>query len=585
MQDKIYNMKHKQDFAGRKSENMNVSGLFHRHIIVTFYLLFISCTCIIARTHIPKYEVRAVWLTTIGGLDWPHSYARSEAAAGMQQQELCDILDRLKAANVNTVLLQTRIRGTVIYPSIYEPWDGCLSGIPGIAPGYDALKFAIDECHKRGMELHAWIVTVPVGKWNKEGCRNLRKRYPAMIQKIGDEGYMNPECDETAVYLSRLCHEITENYDVDGIHLDYIRYPETWKLRVSREQGRRNITAIVKRIHDDVKSIKPWVKISCSPIGKHDDLSRFQSYGWNARTKGCQDAQEWLRIGLMDELFPMMYFRGDQFYPFMFDWKENSYGRIISAGLGVYLLSSKEKNWSADVIERQMEVLRRHGIGHAYFRSKFFTDNTKGIYDFASGYMDCHPALVPPLAWESDILPLAPSMLDIKRGEYGDYLSWSGAQDMSDGPYLLYNIYASDVWPVDIGDAGNLIAVRYQHQDIFVRYPSDGPRLLHYAVTAVDRYGNESSPIVTAAPDSSYESDILLINNDGIRLELPEKPRGLDAGYVVIETLQGTMVALKPYRGLYADISDIPEGIYVLKSLGRKGVTHRMGYFTIKRRT
>ena len=121
----------------------------------------------------------------------------------------------------------------MIYPSRYEPWDGCLSGFPGKSPGYDALEFAIDECHKRGMELHAWVVTIPVGKWNSLGCKRLRQKFPGLIRNITDEGYMNPEMPETAEYLATLCKEITEKYDIDGINLDYIRYPETWKIKVS----------------------------------------------------------------------------------------------------------------------------------------------------------------------------------------------------------------------------------------------------------------------------------------------------------------------------------------------------------------
>ena len=69
-----------------------------------------------------------------------------------------------------------------------------------------------------------------------------------------------------------------------------------------------------------VKAEKPWVKMSCSPVGKHDNLTRYSAGGWNARTAVCQDAQEWLRQGLMDELYPMMYFQGDNFYPFAIDW-------------------------------------------------------------------------------------------------------------------------------------------------------------------------------------------------------------------------------------------------------------------------
>ena len=227
--------------------------------------LLLLATSFLSLSAQPKREVRAVWLTTIGGLDWPHNYARQGLAIERQQQELRTILDKLQKAGVNTVLLQARIRGTVIYPSDKEPWDGCLSGLPGTAPGYDTLGFAIEECHKRGMELHAWVVTIPVGKWNGLGCKRLRQRFPHLIVKIGEDGYMNPEKPQTADYLAEICREITERYDIDGIHLDYIRYPETWKIKVSSDQGRANITSIVAKIHDAVKPVKPWIKMSCSP--------------------------------------------------------------------------------------------------------------------------------------------------------------------------------------------------------------------------------------------------------------------------------------------------------------------------------
>ena len=65
----------------------------------------------------PKHEVRAVWLTTIGGIDWPSTYAHNGMGIEQQKRQLCNILDRLKAINVNTVLLQTRVRANTIYPS------------------------------------------------------------------------------------------------------------------------------------------------------------------------------------------------------------------------------------------------------------------------------------------------------------------------------------------------------------------------------------------------------------------------------------------------------------------------------------
>ncbi|MFV3037879.1 family 10 glycosylhydrolase, partial [Klebsiella pneumoniae] len=76
-----------------------------------------------------------------------------------------------------------------MFPSETEPWDGCLSGTPGMSPGYDALAFAIEECHKRGIKLHAWVVALPVGNWNATGCRMLRKTVPHLLKKIGNEGF------------------------------------------------------------------------------------------------------------------------------------------------------------------------------------------------------------------------------------------------------------------------------------------------------------------------------------------------------------------------------------------------------------
>ena len=458
------------------------------------FLLFASLT-----SHAqPKYEVRAVWLTTIGGIDWPRTYAHDGMGIEAQKQQLRSMLDRLKQAGINTVMLQTRVRATTIYPSSIEPWDDCLSGKAGVSPGYDALKLAIDECHRRGMELHAWVVTIPVGKWNTYGCKRIRKRNPSLIKKIGDEGYMNPDSYETANYLADICQEITERYDIDGIHLDYIRYPETWRGRMWAD----NITNIVQVIHDRVKFCKPWVKMSCSPIGKYDDLSRYRSNGWNARRRVAQDAQLWLRLGLMDQLYPMMYFQGNNFYPFALDWQENSYGRTIVSGLAVYMLDPREGRFQLSEIKRQLNVTRQIGIGHCYFRAKFLLDNIKGVLDYAT-WFDRQPALVPPMTWEQSTPPTAPTRIQIRHTKQGDMLSWSGAEDRSDGPYLLYNIYASKETPVDISNPANLIATRHQGQSVLVPYTATQSHPFHYAVTALDRYGNESPAIQEPAAKHS----------------------------------------------------------------------------------
>lgn len=567
-----------------------------RRIYILFLLLglFLSAKAqsFVYNDQAPKYEVRAVWLTTIGGIDWPHSYSQSPHSAEKQKQELRQILDRLQQAKINTVLIQTRVRGTMIYPSDIEPWDGCLSGFPGKSPGYDALQFAIDECHKRGMELHAWVVTIPVGKWNALGCKSLRQKYPTLIKKIGADGYMNPEDSRTGDYLAHICQEITHRYNVDGIHLDYIRYPETWNIRVSREQGRRYITSIVEKIHRAVKAEKPWVKMSCSPVGKYDDLSRYWSHGWNANTKVCQNAQGWLRDGLMDELFPMMYFRGEQFYPFAIDWQEQSHGKIVVPGLGIYFLDPKEGKWNIDDVTAEMQHTRNLGMGYAFFRNKFLLDNRQGILDFTDRF-NAYPSLIPPMTWASKHTPAQPQQLKVTETGGKTRISWNNTYSYTDGsriqtPYIYNNLYASHTYPVDVTDARNLIAARHLGNSITLdgEMGTADENPLYFAVTASDGYGIESQATQEFQADAqrnrNHYGAAKMLACDGKKVNLGETGKNLETRVVLVETLQEVVAAQFYITDNQVNISRLKPGIYRLQSLDKRGIRHTLGTFVKK---
>ncbi|MBR6140724.1 MAG: family 10 glycosylhydrolase [Bacteroidaceae bacterium] len=454
----------------------------------------------------PKHEIRAIWLTTIGGLDWPKTLAKDEESRQMQKEELCQILDQLQACHINTVVLQTRIRGSVIYPSDIEPWDICLTGQFDRNPGYDPLAFAIEETHKRGMELHAWLVTVPAFKIvnaKKMGKRSLFKTHPELLRKHGEQYYLDPGLPGSSDYLTAICQEIVSNYDIDGIHFDYIRYPEhadsfsdaaSFK-KYGRGQNKRdwrldNITGMVRQAYEAIKELKPWVRVSCSPVGKYKDLSRYSAKGWSAYGAVYQDAQLWLKEGIMDMLLPMMYFQGDHFYPFAADWQENCYGRPVAPGLGIYFLSPKEKDWDLGVIQRELCYLRQMGLnGQAYFRSQFLTDNTKGIYDYLQKDFYPYPALLPPMTWESSSRPDVPLLVKReRRNGVNEYLEWVPKEG------CRYVIYASREHPVDISNPANIVRVTcdnsYTYSLLGAYYHN-----YHLAVTALDRYGNESLPL------------------------------------------------------------------------------------------
>lgn len=535
----------------------------------------------------PKNEVRAVWLTTLANLDWPKTHATSEYTIEQQKRELTDILDKYAAANINTVLLQTRVRAATIYPSSIEPWDQCITGQEGGNPGfgYDPLKFAVDECHKRGMELHAWIAAIPVGASKSLGCRMLKQK-GFSIRSYSTGSYVNPADPKIADYLAEICGEITRNYDVDGINLDYIRYPDGWPKPSNRsgdtpDDRRYNITKIVKAIHDKVKSIKPWVKISCSPIGKHSDLSRYSSKNYNARERVSQDAQLWLEKGYMDQLYPMQYFRGDNYYPFCADWMENSDGKDVVTGLGTYFLDPREGNWTLGELKRQMHVSRSLGMGHAHFRSRFLTDNLQGVYNFEKEF-NSNLALPPAMTWMGKRKPATPTydrrQNDLKTigSDNRVSLSWSG-----NSPY--YNIYASYDYPVDISDSRNLVFARFSGNSL--SFTEKGHHDLHFAVTSMDRFGNESSALQEYK--ASYEEfESHFIENDGKTLNLSKQAQRIDIDYLEIKSLSGnTIKRIYPVgKRMQADIYALPNGVYTIYAHSKKkDISHRLGYFIIKR--
>ena len=497
----------------------------------------------------PLRETRAVWLTTIGGLDWPRIQAIDARSRERQKQELIRILDQYQRANINTVIFQTRVRAALLYPSKIEPWELSLTGVAGKDPGYDPLAFCIDECHKRGMELHAWVVCIPIGtkeRQAKYGAASLTRKRPELVKTAkGGEMFMIPGKPETADYIASICKEIVENYDVDGISLDYIRYPESiynfsdenlYPRASSQSKAdwkRENITRIVRRVHDVVKPIKPWVKLSSSPIGKYKDTSRYSAGGWNGYNAVWQDPILWLKEDWQDLLFPMMYFTGNNYYPFLFQWAEMANGHPICPGLGIYFLDPREGRWTLNEVRAEMHTARNSGIGGiAFYRGEFLTNNTKGIYDTTCDEFFPYPALTARMTWMGDTLaPTAPASLYYKDGilhwesplhtlsnspcEGEDSIRKVPSPLGEDGRGPLYNIYGSNTYPVDVTKAENLLAARVT--DTQWQLNARAQKVRHYAVTAMDRLGNESPAAQEEKPTIELPEHInvpRLINRD-----------------------------------------------------------------------
>jgi Uncharacterized protein conserved in bacteria len=476
------------------------------------YIVFFFLWCVVNFGSAQnKYEVRAAWITTAYGLDWPRIKATSTATTNQQKSELIKILDKLKEANFNTVLFQVRTNDEVFYPSRIQSYNSLLTGRVNGNPGYDPLAFVIEECHKRGMECHAWIVSIPLGgkkHINSLGNNSTVKNNPYICLQYKGAWYLNPGHPETKKYLMSIVGEVVNNYDIDGVHFDYLRYPDNlknfpdtkefnqygkgWKI----DQWRRNnITEIVRHLYNETKKLKPWVKVSTCPVGKYKDTSRFTSRSWNAYYSVFQDAQAWLAEGIQDQLYPMMYFRGNNFYPFALDWQEQCNNRQIIPGLGIYFLDPKEGNWNVDEVIRQIHFTRKNKLaGQAYYRVEFLMNNIQGLYtEIISGFYTT-PALQPAMPWLDNIAPTKPPYINASHNDGYVNINWGKSTDNDHRNEPYYVLYGSDTYPVDITNPKNIIEQQIRKNSYIYAPVLPWEEYDYYAVTAVDRYGNESEP-------------------------------------------------------------------------------------------
>ena len=451
----------------------------------------------------PKIEIRAVWLTVNYGLDWPEKPFRNEKDIEKQKSELNRILDRLQEANINMIFFQTRIRGDVIYPSRIEPRSEYVKSIYAKVD-YDPLQYAIDACRQRGIECHAWFVVYPLGSEKSKGTFAALIRNN-LVKTFNKAMYLDPGNPQTDAYILSLIKEIVSNYDIDGIHLDYIRYPEsasefpdneTYKRygngKNKDDWRRENVNRLVYAVYDTVKSLKPWVQVSSSVAGMYKEIQKSGRKHWTAYSSVFQDPVDWLEKGKHDFIVPMTYYSGKLFYPYVQDWVSRNSDRFTVPGLGLFQMDSKESRWESSVLLEQVNFSREVKTdGNAFFRTAYLLDNSYGFgKGLRSGFYRT-PALLPPLTWLSRTVPDAP--LSMSAYSTGSFLrlEWDRLPEKDHHP-VFYNLYRSETFPVDTNQPENLLAVRLT--DNFYRLPLDNhiESGYYYVVTGFDRYHNES---------------------------------------------------------------------------------------------
>ena len=228
----------------------------------------------------PKREFRAAWIQSVNG------QFRGMPTEKLKQN-LIGQLNSLQKAGINAIIFQVRPEADALYASRLEPWSRFLTGVQGKAPEpyWDPMQFMIDECHKRGMEFHAWINPYRTKTTLKSELapNHVYNIHPEWFVTYGDQLYFDPALPESRRHICMVVSDIVSRYDVDAIHMDDYFYPYPIKGKdfpddasFARFGGgfsnkgdwrRSNVNVLIKKLHETIREIKPWVKFGISPFG------------------------------------------------------------------------------------------------------------------------------------------------------------------------------------------------------------------------------------------------------------------------------------------------------------------------------
>lgn len=345
-----------------------------------------------------KEDMKAVWISTVYNQDWPSVSSRNNVAK--QKEEFIKILEDVKGLGMNTVILQVRPKGDALYRSNINPWSDVLTGTQGQDPGYDPLAFAIEEAHKRGIKLHAWLnpyrVTTSGTDVNALAGNHFARNNPATLFTYNNALYYNPGLPEVRQHIADTVDEIVRNYDVDGIQFDdyfypgndvndadaYSRYGNGLNIGDFRRQS---VNQLVEAVNNRINSIDASVDFGISPRGIWKNKS---SDSTGSDTKGAQsyydiyaDTRTWIKNEWIDYVAPQIYWKiGYEIadYAKLVDWWSNE---VNGTSVDLYI---GHNVYTADVaaeVDKQISFNRQYPNvkGSIFFRYSFIRDDFQGI--------------------------------------------------------------------------------------------------------------------------------------------------------------------------------------------------------------
>ena len=462
----------------------------------------------------PKREFRGVWMHTI------YNNVYSKLTSDEWKEYIRKQLDEYKELGINVVLFQVRPEADAFYESEYEPWSRFLTGEQGKSPDpfFDPLHFITEECHKRCMELHAWVnpYRANANKKHKLVWHHIyyEKRY--MFFSYGNQLLFNPGVPDSRKHIVKVISDIVTRYDIDGIHMDDYFYPypiqglklpdtETFKkygLNKGYELGeidrwrRDNVNILVQELSDTIKAIKPYVKFGISPFGiyrnKAQDATGSETNGLSNYDNLYADTQLWANMGWVDYVIPQLYWEighpAANYTTLLHWWKDNK-------APDVQMYIGQDVSRSQEQIAKKLNPTREANQigGNCFWSGDMLLSGKNGYKDSLQTAYFKHHAIAPNFPKLSHKAPARPENVQLEMMGDAPKLTWEGKQSASEleSPWY-YIVYACDhkARLIDLYDPSRIV---YVGTDTQYTIPEDmNPLHYKYIVTAVNRMQNES---------------------------------------------------------------------------------------------
>lgn len=572
-----------------------------KKLLLIILTTFIGLTSIEAADKYYKREVRGAWMATVYSIDWPSVTGTSNLYANKQKDEMIKYLDILQNANLNAIYFQVRPMADAFYKSSYEPWSSYLTGRRGSKPysTFDPLQFMVEECHKRGMECHAWVnpyrFNATDTEWTTAQDRAAKDAGMIISYNNGKSTMQifNPALEATNERIVNVCKELLTNYDIDGIIFDDYFYPsgmpanstaEDYKdykasgTKMSMGDWRRaNVNKMVSEVYNMIQTENPCIKFGISPAGcACSDANVAASHGVERCPYGSDwqyngifsDPVAWLKAGTIDYISPQLYWRTDHatnpFGPLTQWWSKvaKQFGRhhYASHSLTALQSSNTESDWKE--YGKQVTLSRSYTqtkAPGAIFYSACDIDGKKvsGFGDWLLANRYKRPALPPAINWKEHDDPGKVTGVKLADGK----LTWDA---VGKNRYTIYAIPDEvENKTAETSTQGGilseyLLGAFYTNEFVI---PDEYREGYHFGICIMDRFSNEYAPLYT-----NETSSVETIEQNNINIEFSEWELRFNctADEVQVYTITG-MLMDNAFDCQSLSTNGYPSGIYVVK--------------------